>query len=57
MNKEEQASILADIKIKKKELMIMRIKRSSGEVLPQKEMKKIRKDIARSLTKLNVKIS
>jgi len=53
MKKDEQKSALANIATLKKELLMMRIKASSGEVVPAKDYKNKRKEIARLFTKLN----
>ncbi len=55
MKKEEKNTILANISNLKKELMLMRVKASSGEVVAVKEFKIKRKEIARLFTKLNNK--
>ncbi len=55
MKKEEKNTILANISNLKKELMLMRVKASSGEVVAVKELKIKRKEIARLFTKLNNK--
>jgi ribosomal protein L29 len=49
----DKNSILKDISSKKKNLLMMRIKRSSGDVEAVKTMKTTRKEIARLFTKLN----
>jgi ribosomal protein L29 len=53
MKKEEKQSILADISNFKKELMMMRIKASSGDAVIVKDYKIKKKEIARLFTKLN----
>lgn len=53
MKKDEQKSALANIASLKKELLVMRIKVSSGETLPMKDYKNKRKEVARLFTKLN----
>ncbi|OFW81099.1 MAG: 50S ribosomal protein L29 [Alphaproteobacteria bacterium RIFCSPLOWO2_01_FULL_40_26] len=53
MNKDEQKSILANIASLKKELMMMRVKASSGETIPVKDYKIKKKEVARLFTKLN----
>jgi ribosomal protein L29 len=52
-NKEEKKSILTDVANIKKELMLMRIKASSGDAIALKEYRNKKKDIARLLTKYN----
>jgi len=54
-NKEEKKSILTDVASLKKELMLMRIKASSGDAIALKEYRVKKKDIARLLTKYNDK--
>lgn len=54
-NKEEKKSILSDVANLKKELMMMRIKASSGDAIALKEYRTKKKDIARLLTKYNDK--
>jgi len=51
---EDKKSILTDIFLKKKSLLIMRIKRSSGDVEAIKDMRSTKKEVARLFTKLNV---
>ena len=53
MKVEDKKSIIADVAAKKRELLVMRVKRSSGDSAPVNKAKEIRKDIARLLTKLN----
>lgn len=53
MKKEEKKSILASIATLKKELLIFRVKASSGEVVQIKEYKNKKKEVARLFTKLN----
>lgn len=53
MKKEEKQSALIDIANLKKELLMMRIKASSGETIVAKDYKKKRKEIARFFTKIN----
>lgn len=53
MKKDEKKSALANIASLKKELLMMRIKVSSGESLPVKDYKNKRKEVARLFTKLN----
>jgi ribosomal protein L29 len=55
LNKEEKASVLKDIFVKKKSLLAIRIKRSSGDLEAGKTIKQTKKDIARLFTKLNAK--
>lgn len=55
MKQEEQKSILANIASLKKELLLMRIKASSGEAIVVKDYKNKRKEVARLFTKLNNK--
>jgi len=55
MKKEEKNTILANIASLKKELMMMRVKASSGEVVAVKDYKLKRKEIARLFTKINNK--
>ncbi len=54
-NKEEKKSVLSDVASLKKELMMMRIKASSGDEISLKEYRIKKKDIARLLTKFNDK--
>ncbi len=53
MKKDDKKSDLANIASLKKELLMMRIKVSSGETIPAKDYKNKRKEIARLFTKLN----
>jgi ribosomal protein L29 len=53
MKKEEKSSALAEIATIKKDLMMMRIKSSSGESVVAKEYKNKKKAIARLFTKIN----
>lgn len=53
MKKEEKGSALAEIATIKKDLMMMRIKASSGETVVAKEFKNKKKAIARLFTKIN----
>lgn len=53
MKKDDKKSDLANIASLKKELLMMRIKVSSGETVPAKDYKNKRKEIARLFTKLN----
>lgn len=50
---EEKKSILEEISFKKRELLVMKIKLSSGEVVMLKKMREVKKDVARLFTKLN----
>jgi ribosomal protein L29 len=53
MTKDDKKSVLATIASLKKELLMMRIKASSGEVIVAKDYKSKRKEVARLFTKLN----
>jgi ribosomal protein L29 len=53
MKKEEIKTKLAEIANTKKELLLMRIKKSSGENISHKEYKEKKKEVARLFTKLN----
>lgn len=53
MKSEEKKSILAQISNLKKELMMMRIKSSSGESIVIKDYRQKRKEVARLFTKIN----
>ncbi len=53
MKKEEKQSVLANIASLKKELMMMRIKASSGDTTVIKDYKLKKKEIARLFTKIN----
>ncbi len=53
MKKEEKQSTLLDIANLKKELLIMRVRSSSGESVIAKDYKNKRKEIARLFTKIN----
>lgn len=55
MNKEERKIAIADIANLKKELMMVRIKASSGEAINLKDYRGKRKQIARLFTKINDK--
>ena len=55
MKKEEKQSFLTEISTLKKDLMMLRIKSSSGETVPVKEFKTKKKAIARLFTKMNNK--
>ncbi|MFT6106207.1 MAG: ribosomal protein L29 [Rickettsiales bacterium] len=50
---EDKKSILQDISLKKKDLLMIRIKRSSGDSEVVKNIKNTKKEIARLFTKLN----
>lgn len=56
MKKEEKQSLLTDISSLKKELLMMRIKASSGEAVVIKDYKNKKKEIARLFTKINSNI-
>ena len=47
--------LLADVISKKKELLTLRIKRSAGDTVDVKKFKILKKEIARLLTKINLK--
>ena len=51
----DKKSILQEISLKKKSLLSVRLKKSSGDFDLVKNMKNIRKEIARLFTKLNTK--
>lgn len=53
MEKKDKKSALADIANLKKELLMMRIKASSGETIVAKDYKNKKKEIARLFTKIN----
>lgn len=53
MTKDEKKSVLANIASLKKELLMFRIKTSSGEATPVKDYKNKKKEVARLFTKLN----
>jgi|LauGreSBDMM110SN_4_FD.fasta_scaffold264545_2 ribosomal protein L29 len=53
MKKEEKQSALVDIANLKKDLLMMRIKASSGEAVLIKDYKIKKKEIARSFTRIN----
>jgi len=55
MKKEENKSILANIAILKKDMLMMRIKASSGETIVAKDYKNKRKEVARLFTQINKK--
>jgi len=56
MKKEEKQSFLTHIANLKKELLMMRIKASSGESVIAKNYKSKKKEIARLFTKINSNI-
>ena len=58
-NKEvvDKKSVLAQIAEKKKQLVLLRIKRSSGDSVSLKDLRQLKKDIARLFTKLNEKLA
>ncbi len=53
MKKDEKQSALVEIANLKKELLMMRVKASSGETIVVKDYKNKRKEIARLFTKIN----
>ena len=53
--KKEQVATLQNIAVLKKELLMMRMKISSGEEVAVKNYKQKRKEVARLFTKLNNK--
>jgi ribosomal protein L29 len=55
MKKDEKKSILADIAGLKKDLLMMRVRASSGETIIAKDYKSKRKEVARLFTKINNK--
>jgi ribosomal protein L29 len=55
MKKEEKKSALANISGLKKELLMMRIKASSGETIIAKDYKNKKKEVARLFTQINNK--
>ena len=55
MKKEEKHSLLSEVSNIKKELMMLRIKASSGETIAVKDFKIKKKSIARLFTKINGK--
>lgn len=55
MTQEDKKSVLANIASLKKELLLLRIKVSSGEVITVKDYKNKKKEVARLFTKLNNK--
>lgn len=54
-NQEEKKSILTDVAKIKQELMMLRIKASSGDAINLKDYRTKKKEIARLLTKVNSK--
>ena len=52
-NNEEKKSILTDVANIKKELLMLRIKASSGDAINLKDYREKKKKIARLLTKAN----
>lgn len=57
MKQDEKNSILANIANLKKELLMMRIKASSGEAISVKDYKNKKKEVARLFTKINKKVA
>lgn len=55
MKKEEKNSSLAEIAKLKKDLMMMRIKSSSGDSIVLKDFRNKKKEVARLFTKVNDK--
>lgn len=53
--KKEQQSALANISSLKKELLMLRIKASSGETISPKDYKSKKKEVARLFTQVNKK--
>lgn len=53
----EQVSVLKEISSLKKDLMMLRLKKSSGENISSKEYKAKKKEVARLFTKINNKVS
>ncbi len=53
MNKDEKKSILANIASLKKDLLMFRVKASSGEAVSVNDYKRKKKEVARLFTKLN----
>ncbi len=56
MKPEEKKSALADIAKLKKEVLLMRIKSSSGDVISLKDYRNKKKNIAKLYTKINKKV-
>jgi ribosomal protein L29 len=50
---EEKKSLLEDIKLKKRSLLVMKLKLASGETISIKDIRNIKKEVARLFTKLN----
>ena len=48
-------SILVQITEKKKQIVMLKIRRSSGDAVSLKDLKQLKRDIARLFTKLNQK--
>jgi len=55
MKSEEKKSILAEISSLKKELLMMRIKASSGDSIPTKDYRQKKKKVAQLFTQINNK--
>lgn len=53
MKKEEKKSALVNISGLKKELLMMRVKASSGETIIAKDYKNKKKEVARLFTQIN----
>lgn len=53
MKKEDKKTAIGEIKAKKRELLLMKVKLSSGDSISLKDMRKNKKEIARLFTKLN----
>ncbi|MFM7557575.1 MAG: 50S ribosomal protein L29 [Alphaproteobacteria bacterium] len=49
----DKKSILANVAKLKSDILKIRIKKTSGDQIDIKEIKKLKKEVARSLTKLN----
>jgi len=54
-NKDSIKDLLADVASKKKELLTLRVKRSAGASVDVKRFGILKKEIARLLTKINLK--
>jgi ribosomal protein L29 len=52
---EENNSLLENIKLKKRDLLVMKLKIAAGETIALKELRIAKKEIARLFTKLNAK--
>lgn len=50
---ENKKSLLEDIKLKKRELLVKKLKISTGESISLKDIRGLKKEIARLFTKLN----